>query len=43
MLLNNQLITGKIKKETNKQKTYVETNKNKNIMIQTYGMQQKQF
>ena len=40
MLLKNQWITEEIKEEIKK---YLETNENESTMIQTYGMQQKQF
>ena len=40
MLLNNWRITGEIKNENKK---YLETNENEDIMIQTYGIQLKQF
>ena len=40
MLLNNWRITGEIKHENKK---YLETNENEDIMIQTYGIQLKQF
>ena len=40
MFLNKQEITEEIKEEI---KNYLETNDNENMMIQTYGVQQKQF
>ena len=40
MLLNNQWITEEIKQEIKK---YLETNNNNITIIQTYGIQQKQF
>ena len=40
MLLNKQWVIEEIKEEIKK---YLETNDNESTMIQTYGMQQKQF
>ena len=40
MLLNNHPINEEIKEEIKK---YPEINKNENSVIQTYGVQQKQF
>ena len=40
MLLKNHEITEEIKEEIKK---YLQTNDNKNMMTQTFGIQQKQF
>ena len=40
MFLNNQQVTGEIKREIKK---FLETNDNENTTLKTFGMQQKQF
>ena len=44
MLINNQWITEEIKEEIKEKiKKYLGTNDNEDTMIQSYGVQQKQF